>query len=100
MTTLTKRLAEDLTAFLREAGVRCKWLHSELDAGVRTVQGYTVEGAVADWLAEPTGPQGSHILSSMLGADALALIPSASGSVRAGERVEIELLRAGAARWA
>ena len=32
VTTLTKRLAEDLTAFLREAGVRCKWLHSELDA--------------------------------------------------------------------
>jgi integrase len=27
-------------------------LHSELDAGVRTVQGYTVEKAVADWLAE------------------------------------------------
>src|SRR5205823_5911734 len=32
VTTLTKRLAEDLTAFLREAGLRCKWLHSELDA--------------------------------------------------------------------
>src|SRR4029077_15346343 len=32
VTTLTKRLAEDLTTFLREAGVRCKWLHSELDA--------------------------------------------------------------------
>ena len=27
-------------------------MHSELDAGVRTVQGYTVEAAVADWLAE------------------------------------------------
>jgi len=32
VTTLTKRLAEDLTAYFREAGVRCKWLHSELDA--------------------------------------------------------------------
>src|SRR5260221_10791010 len=32
VTTLTKRLAEDLTTYLREAGVRCKWLHSELDA--------------------------------------------------------------------
>jgi excinuclease ABC subunit B len=32
VTTLTKRLAEDLTAYLREAGIRCKWLHSELDA--------------------------------------------------------------------
>jgi molybdopterin molybdotransferase len=52
------------------------------------------------WLAEPTGPQGSHILTSMLGADALAMIPSASGPVSAGEQVEVELLRAGAVRWA
>ena len=32
VTTLTKRLSEDLTNYLREAGLRCKWLHSELDA--------------------------------------------------------------------
>jgi excinuclease ABC subunit B len=32
VTTLTKRLAEDLSSFFREAGLRCKWLHSELDA--------------------------------------------------------------------
>src|SRR5438477_8351089 len=32
VTTLTKRLAEDLSAYLREAGIRGKWLHSELDA--------------------------------------------------------------------
>ncbi|MEX0702801.1 MAG: excinuclease ABC subunit UvrB [Planctomycetales bacterium] len=32
VTTLTKRLAEDLTKYLQEEGVRCKWLHSELDA--------------------------------------------------------------------
>ncbi len=32
VTTLTKRLAEDLSAYLREKGVICKWLHSELDA--------------------------------------------------------------------
>ena len=31
VTTLTKRLAEDLTNYLVEEGVRCKWLHSELD---------------------------------------------------------------------
>jgi molybdopterin molybdotransferase len=42
--------------------------------------------------AEPTGPQGSHILTSMLGAQALAIIPSASGAVSAGTRVSIELL--------
>src|SRR5205807_7726699 len=32
VTTLTKRLAEDLSAYLREAGLRGEWLHSELDA--------------------------------------------------------------------
>jgi integrase len=31
---------------------KLKEVHSELDAGVRTVHGYTVEKAVADWLAE------------------------------------------------
>jgi len=32
VTTLTKRLAEDLSYYLSEQGVSCKWLHSELDA--------------------------------------------------------------------
>jgi excinuclease ABC subunit B len=32
VTTLTKRLAEDLSAYFQEAGLRGKWLHSELDA--------------------------------------------------------------------
>jgi excinuclease ABC subunit B len=32
VTTLTKRLAEDLANYLLEQGVACKWLHSELDA--------------------------------------------------------------------
>jgi len=32
VTTLTKRLAEDLSFYLSEQGVACKWLHSELDA--------------------------------------------------------------------
>ena len=44
------------------------------------------------WHARPTGPQGSHVLTSMLGADALAIMPTASGGLAAGERVEIELL--------
>ena len=46
------------------------------------------------WHAEPTGHQGSHVLSSMLAADALALIPSDTVEVRAGARVSIEPLRA------
>jgi excinuclease ABC subunit B len=32
VTTLTKRLAEDLAEYLTQQGVNCKWLHSELDA--------------------------------------------------------------------
>jgi excinuclease ABC subunit B len=32
VTTLTKRLAEDLSNYFIEAGLKCKWLHSELDA--------------------------------------------------------------------
>ncbi len=44
------------------------------------------------WHATPTKDQGSHVLTSMLGADALAIVPSASGPVAAGERLRIELL--------
>jgi excinuclease ABC subunit B len=32
VTALTKRLAEDLAAFLSDNGIRTKWMHSELDA--------------------------------------------------------------------
>jgi excinuclease ABC subunit B len=32
VTTLTKRLAEDLAAYFSKQDIRCKWLHSELDA--------------------------------------------------------------------
>ena len=42
--------------------------------------------------AEPTGEQGSHRLTSMLGADALARIPAGEGELAAGGRVQIELL--------
>jgi molybdopterin molybdotransferase len=44
------------------------------------------------WHATPAPRQGSHVLSSMLGADALALIPAGEGELGAGERVEVELL--------
>jgi molybdopterin molybdotransferase len=45
------------------------------------------------WHVRPTGAQGSHILTSMLDADALALVEADRGDVNAGEEVEIELLR-------
>jgi molybdopterin molybdotransferase len=47
------------------------------------------------WHARPTGDQGSHILTSMLGADALAMIPTSSAGVPAGTLVDIELLPRG-----
>jgi molybdopterin molybdotransferase len=42
--------------------------------------------------AVSTGAQGSHVLSSMLGADGLALIPPGQGEEPAGRRVAVELL--------
>jgi molybdopterin molybdotransferase len=44
------------------------------------------------WHVQPTKEQGSHVLTSMIGAGALAILPAASATVPAGERVEIELL--------
>ncbi len=32
VTTLTKRMSEDLTTYLRESGVRVEYLHSDIDA--------------------------------------------------------------------
>ena len=36
ITTLTKRMAEDLTAYMRELGIRVKYLHSDIDTLERT----------------------------------------------------------------
>ena len=44
------------------------------------------------WHAIPAPAQGSHVLTSMLGADALAIIPPAETDLTAGSRVEVELL--------
>jgi molybdopterin molybdotransferase len=43
-------------------------------------------------VARPTGEQGSHVLTSMLGADGLALIAAGDGAAEAEDRVEVELL--------
>jgi molybdopterin molybdotransferase len=43
-------------------------------------------------LAHPTGAQGSHILSSLLGADALAMIPAGDGELPVGAVVALEAL--------
>jgi molybdopterin molybdotransferase len=44
------------------------------------------------WHAASTGEQGSHMLTSMLGAGGLALIAAGEGEAAAGERVTVELL--------
>src|SRR5699024_5987958 len=36
VTTLTKRMAEDLTDYMREVGIRVKYLHSDVDTLERT----------------------------------------------------------------
>jgi molybdopterin molybdotransferase len=60
------------------------------DQAVRCCLELTDDG----WVATPTGPQASHILTSMLGADALALVEAGPEPAPAGERVRVQLLRA------
>jgi molybdopterin molybdotransferase len=42
--------------------------------------------------ATPTGPQGSHVVTSLLSADALAIVPAGEGELEAGAAVTIELI--------
>jgi molybdopterin molybdotransferase len=51
-----------------------------------------LEQAPEGLVAYPTGPQGSHQLTSMLGADALLLVEAGSGSLEAGAWVQVELI--------
>jgi molybdopterin molybdotransferase len=44
----------------------------------------------ADGRVVPTGPQDSHVLSSLLGAEALALVPRGAGELPAGTEVVLE----------
>ena len=43
-------------------------------------------------VAFPTGDQGSHILTSLLGADALAMIPPGEGTLATGTSVALRAL--------
>ena len=62
--------------------------HPRRDQAVRVRLRHTGDGLSAI----PTGEQGSHILTSMIGADGLAMIAAGEGEAAAGERVEVELL--------
>jgi molybdopterin molybdotransferase len=53
-----------------------------------------VEARDDGWHAWPTGDQGSHVLTSMLGAEALAIVPADADPPAAGDTVELMLLPA------
>ncbi len=72
---LTATLAEPIRLGPREHAVRVTLMHRDGQLSVRT-----------------TGPQESHVLSSMLGAEALAMIPAGEGTLPAGSAVAIELI--------
>jgi molybdopterin molybdotransferase len=59
----------------RDQALRCR-LHAEDDG----------------WHVQPNREQGSHVLTSMVGAAALALVPAGLGELSAGDRVDVELL--------
>jgi molybdopterin molybdotransferase len=37
----------------------------------------------------PNGPQGSNLISSLLGAEALAMVPAGTGELEAGARLPL-----------
>ncbi len=51
-----------------------------------------LERGSGNTVAIPNGPQGSHLVSSLIGAHALALIPPGEGKLAAGERVQLHPL--------
>lgn len=46
----------------------------------------------AQWVATPTGPQGSHMISSIATADGLAEVPEGTTAMAAGDQVTVHLL--------
>jgi molybdopterin molybdotransferase len=52
-----------------------------------------VEAGADGWRIAPTGPQGSHVLTSMLAADGLAFAPAGVVDLPAGTELRVELLR-------
>jgi molybdopterin molybdotransferase len=45
------------------------------------------------WEISPTGAQGSHVVTSMVGADGLAFAPAAVTDLEPGAELDVELLR-------
>jgi molybdopterin molybdotransferase len=85
LAALQGRSAEPLFAGRAVLGapVRC---NPDREQAVRV----RLERRDAGVVALPNGPQGSHIVTSLLGADALALIPAGQGELEAGAAVALE----------
>jgi molybdopterin molybdotransferase len=96
--TFSLFVAPALAAMLGERRVRK--LEPEAVLGVAVARNPRREQAVRVRLerghgpavATPNGAQGSHILTSLVGADALAMIPAGAGEVPAGTTVKLEEL--------
>ena len=90
-----KRIRKKVSGQTRtEVKDKLKSLHSELDAGVRSTAAYTVEKAVADWLAE--GLPGRTAKTVEVNRDSLrpaVLVPASLLTI--GERVWWPAARAG-----
>jgi molybdopterin molybdotransferase len=77
-----------------------KRLHAILDQDLPKAPGRAhavrchLELADDGWHAWPTGNQDSHVLTSMVGAVALAIVPARADPPTAGDTVELELLPA------
>ena len=74
----------DLEAVLTSAVPR----NSDREQAVRV----RLERRNGQLMATPNGPQGSHIVTSLLGADALALVPAGEGELEPGATVMLETL--------
>jgi molybdopterin molybdotransferase len=74
-----------LTTDLRRNRGRTQAIRVRLNAAADKNDDFALE-------ATPNGPQGSHILTSLLGADALALIEPGEGNATAGTRVALAYL--------
>jgi molybdopterin molybdotransferase len=95
------------TLFVRPAlaalqGSRDQGRRGEARLGVAVKRNPTREQAVrvrlddrdSSTIATPNGPQGSHLVTSLLGADALAFIPAGDGELAPGAAVTVEHLPA------
>jgi molybdopterin molybdotransferase len=82
-------------AKLQGADPRARRVRARLTEPVRRNPGRdeAVRVRLEDGRATPTGPQGSHQLTSMLGADGLALVTAGEGVAEAGAAVEVELIQ-------